>query len=164
MRKWDQTPLALWFRRVYTAMMDPHEERMYLRTLQKTERTNDLLVHALRLLDRNDAAVRRVEQTFTTLVQKITQLDHKMENLMSAISDFAAKVKAFTDRQDAAIDGLVADVKTLNDKITELQNSSGGISAEDQKLLDEIQNHASAVADKLDALDAQTPPPAPPPG
>jgi predicted nucleic acid-binding Zn-ribbon protein len=91
----------------------------------------------------------------------VINLGQQMENIMSAIQDFAAKMKAFTVRQDAAVTALQGDVKTLEDKITELQNSGGGISAEDQALLDEIQTHASAIADKLDALDALTPP-APP--
>jgi hypothetical protein len=89
-------------------------------------------------------------------------ISHQMERIMSVISDFAAAVKAFQARQDAAVDGLVVDVKTLNDKITELQNSGGAVSDEDKALLDEIKTHAGVIADKVDALDAQTPPPAPP--
>src|SRR6185436_18951831 len=90
------------------------------------------------------------------------QILHRLENIMSAVSDFAAKMKVFTDRQGAAVDGLVADIKTLNDKTTELQNSPGTITPEDQALLNEIETHAGAIADKLDALDAQTPPTPPP--
>jgi len=186
------TPLALWFRRVYTAMMDPHEERMYLRTLQKTERTNDLLVHALRLLDRNDAAVRRVEQTFATLVQKITQLDRKMENLMSAISDWAdAQRAALTELNDSvsaisgslgdlsgSVAGVASDVDAMKALIEKLQNNPGPISKEDQEVLDQLQAQVRATADSSKAaaeslkavaaaakeLDDRTPPPAPPPG
>lgn len=77
---------------------------------------------------------------------------------MSKISDFAAQMNAFTDRQDKAVSDLQDDVKALNDKITELQNTPGEISPEDQKLLDDLQARASAVADKLDALDSLTPP------
>lgn len=80
---------------------------------------------------------------------------------MSAISDFAAKMKTFTDRQDAAVAGLQTDVQSLKDKIDALQNSAGQITPEDQALLDEIQTHAGTIADKLDALDAMTPPPTP---
>lgn len=79
-----------------------------------------------------------------------------------AISDFAAKMKTFTDRMDTAVTGLQGDVKTLNDKITELQNSSGSITPEDQALLDDIEARAGSITDKLDALDALTPPAAPP--
>src|SRR5678815_72093 len=50
--------------------------------------------------------------------------------LMSAISEFAAKQAAFNTQVSTAIDGAVAsvtglteDIQTLNDKITELQNS-----------------------------------------
>lgn len=77
---------------------------------------------------------------------------------MAAISDFATAMNAFTDRQDKAVADLQGDVKSLEDQIAALQNSSGAISAADQALLDGIQARASSVADKLDALDALTPP------
>lgn len=77
---------------------------------------------------------------------------------MTAISDFAAQVTAFQDRQDVAIADLQADVQNLNEQITALQNSSGQITPEDQAILDGIVTRGQAVADKLDALDALTPP------
>lgn len=90
----------------------------------------------------------------------ITKCDlRKMEErIMSAISDFAAKQNAFNQRIGAAIDGVVADVKTLNDKIEELQNSGGAITPEDQALLDSLQEQGEALATKLEALDNLTPP------
>jgi len=81
---------------------------------------------------------------------------------MSVISDFAAKVNAYNDRQDAAVAGVSADVDALNAKILELQNTQGQITAEDQALLDAIQARGEAAASKLEALDALTPPVAPP--
>jgi len=64
---------------------------------------------------------------------------------------------------------LAGDVAGLKAKIDELQNSSGGISAEDQKILDDLQaravaasaNAKDAVA-QVKALDEQTPPVVPP--
>lgn len=81
---------------------------------------------------------------------------------MTVISDFAAAVTAFMDRQDQAVADLQGDVKSLEDQIAALQ-ASGGITPADKALLDGIQARASAVADKLDALDALTPPVAPAP-
>ncbi len=80
---------------------------------------------------------------------------------MSAISDFKTKQDAFNDRMDKAIEGLQGDVKFLNDTIAALQASSGTVTPEDQVLLDQLTARGSAIADKLDALDAITPP-APP--
>lgn len=102
-------------------------------------------------------------------------LNHVKDIIMSAISDFAAKQKAFNDRQGAAIDSLVSsvagvtgDVKTLNDKITELQNSSGGVTPEDQALIDDLETQGDALATKLETvtaslkgLDDATPPSVP---
>jgi len=91
-----------------------------------------------------------------------TDLERAVLRIMSAISDFAAKQKEYNDRISAAVTGISGDIKSLNDKITELQNNPGAITPADQALLDDIQAQAKAVAEKLEALDAETPP-APPP-
>ena len=72
-------------------------------------------------------------------------------------------MKAFLDRQDTAVSDLQGDVKSLNDQIAALQASQGTITASDQALLDGIQARGSAISDKLDALDALTPPVVPTP-
>lgn len=109
------------------------------------------------------------------VLQKLDQMEGK---IMSVISEFAAKQKAFNDRQSAAIDaattsvtGLSGDIQALNDKITELQNSQGSVTPEDQALLDELQTAGDALATKVEgvssalaALDALTPPTPPPAG
>lgn len=77
---------------------------------------------------------------------------------MSAITDFAAKQKEFNDRQAAALQGVADDVKTLNDKLTAIQNSPGSLSAEDQAALDEALARTEALTTKLEALDSETPP------
>ncbi len=100
----------------------------------------------------------RIERAMTGLV-RAQQLNTEL--IMSKISDFADAMNVFIDREDRAVAALQDDVKTLNDKITELQNSAGAITPEDQALLDAITVKAGAIADKLDALDDLTPP-APP--
>lgn len=86
------------------------------------------------------------------------QLNHATHKIMSAISDFAAQMTTFQDQQDTAIANLQGDVKSLTDQIAALQASPGTITPADQALLDGIQTRASAVAAKLNALDALTPP------
>lgn len=83
-------------------------------------------------------------------------LENAKVQIMSVISEFAAKQKGFNDRLDAAICGLTGDVQTLNDKIAELQNSRGSITPEDQALLDAIETRSELIASKLEALDAMT--------
>ena len=108
----------------------------------------------------------------------VTKNDLKeMENkIMSAISDFLAKQTAFNTRQETAVaalatslEGVTGDVQTLNDKITELQNSSGAVTPEDQAVIDTLQTQGEALSVKLEAfataleaLNALTPPKAPP--
>jgi len=83
------------------------------------------------------------------------------ETIMTAISDFAASQAAFNTRMDTAISGLRDDIDALNAKIDELQNTSGGITPEDQMLLDDLQAQGDAMAVKLEALDNLTPPAVP---
>lgn len=91
--------------------------------------------------------------------QKILQrIDQSERNIMSAISDFAAKQNSFNARVDAAVAGLTSDVEELTGKITELQNTPGAITPEDQALLDAIQSRSEGIATKLEALDSLTPP------
>lgn len=80
---------------------------------------------------------------------------------MSAISEFAGRVKGYQDQIDAAVTGITGDLQVLNQKIADLQASQGTVTPEDQLLLDEIEARGKAAAEKLAALDALTPPPAP---
>ena len=96
------------------------------------------------------------------ILHAIESLNKQIHKIMSAISDFATKMASFQTRIDTAISDLQGDVDNLTKQIAALQASAGTVTPEDQKLLDSIQATASGVADKLDALDALTPPVAPP--
>ena len=98
-------------------------------------------------------------------VDEVAQINNKLatlqlgvDNIMSAISDFAVKQKAHNYRVDVAIAGLTGAIQGLNDLIKKLQNSSGQISAEDQATLDSLDAAGESAASKLEALDALTPP------
>jgi hypothetical protein len=52
------------------------------------------------------------------------------------------------------VDGIAADLKALDDKITEFQNSEGTLSAEDQARLDALETASGALVDRLAAVDA----------
>lgn len=80
---------------------------------------------------------------------------------MSKISEFVDAQNAFNDKMDVAVSDLQGDIKNLNDQIKALQESQGEISPEDQGLLDGLQERARVISDKLDALNALTPPVAP---
>lgn len=77
---------------------------------------------------------------------------------MSAISDFAAAQNAVNEQIDTAVTGLTGDIKNLTETIAKLQGSPGVLTPEDQALLDALQTRVKAVADRLSALDAITPP------
>jgi hypothetical protein len=83
---------------------------------------------------------------------------HYLGHIMSAISDFAAKQAEHNARMDAALTGLSGDIDVLNAKIAELQASPGAITAEDQALLDDLTSQGEALAGRVEAADALTPP------
>ena len=103
----------------------------------------------------NDESAQQICEGLRHLRKEIQELK---ESIMSAISDFATAQNAFQDRMDTAVSDLQGDVKNLTDQIAALQNSTGTITPADQALLDGIQARSKSVADKLDALDALTPP------
>lgn len=86
-----------------------------------------------------------------------------LEKIMSAISDFADKMKVHQDHVDAAVEGISGDLSGLKAQIAALQASAGTITPADQKLLDDIEARTAAIHAKVDALDALTPPVVPTP-
>jgi methyl-accepting chemotaxis protein len=91
------------------------------------------------------------------------------ESLMKTIQEFKTVVDAAFAKINLAVSGLSTDIKTLNDKITALQNSGGTLTEADQATLNDIATTAGAIADKAEALDAITaapelPPATPAPG
>lgn len=95
------------------------------------------------------------------LLCRLDFIDERLSTMATKIQEFADKQNAFNERVDLAVSGLSTDIQVLNDKITELQNSPGAITPEDQALLDALQARAEGIAAKLEALDALTPPPPP---
>lgn len=91
-----------------------------------------------------------------------TALFQKMEQIMSAITDYAAKVTAFYNQISAALDDAQKEIKSLNDKIAQLQNNPGPISDADQAVLDAAQAQAHGLVQKVQALDTINRPAAPP--
>ena len=88
----------------------------------------------------------------------LVKMQYILERIMSKISEFAVAQKAFNARLETSLTGIAGDVKKLNDKITELQNSAGTVTPEDQALLDDLQLQGEALATSLEGLDDLTPP------
>lgn len=83
------------------------------------------------------------------------------KRIMSAISDYAAKVNASFDAIEAGVmaantslTGLVDDVAYLKEVIDKLQNNPGPISPEDQALLDSAQARTDALGTRVEAFRA----------
>lgn len=114
------------------------------------------------------------------LVRELSQINNNQamlecmaelkETIMSVLSDFVNRVDAkFTTISDA-VDGIVtsqtgvtSDIAGLKALILQLQNSPGGITPEDQALLDALEAKINTTSDKvaataaaLAALDAET--------
>jgi uncharacterized membrane-anchored protein YhcB (DUF1043 family) len=97
-------------------------------------------------------------------IRRQALLNYKLELIMSKISDYHDAVQTTFDAISAGLDGIGTDLQALADKITELQNSSGAITAADQALLDDIQAKAEALKVRVTDLDAKNVPPPPPAG
>lgn len=110
------------------------------------------------------------------VLRKLDQLENLIMTLKEAFNAYVAEQTKFNDRQGVAIDsivtsqgGLTGDIAELNRIITELQNSSGEVTPEDQALIDDLvakgeaaSVKAEGVAAALAALDEQTVPAVPP--
>lgn len=85
-----------------------------------------------------------------------------MATVSEAIKAYVDAQSAVNDKIDTAVTGLQGDVKNLTDQLNAIQNSPGSLSPADQASLDAALARTQAIADKLSALDALTPPVAPP--
>ncbi len=79
---------------------------------------------------------------------------------MTVVSDFVAKMNDFFTRQDAAMADLQGDIDNLNQQIADAK--AAAVTPEEITALQAVQDKASSISDKLDALDSLTPPKAPP--
>lgn len=77
----------------------------------------------------------------------------RLEKLMSAISDFNAEMRGIFAAMSASLEGLTGDIATLNLKIADLTGSP-----EDAVMLAELKAIAGAMAERIEALNALTPP------
>lgn len=86
----------------------------------------------------------------------------RLGEVMTKISEFVEKQKVHNQAMSDGLDGIVGDIQALNDKITELQNTSGEVTPEDAALIDEIEAAGAALAERITSIDSLTPPPVPP--
>jgi len=77
---------------------------------------------------------------------------------MTAISDYAAKVNASYAQLATSLTDIKTEISSLNDKINQLQNSPGPISAADQATLDAAQVQVNTLVQSAQALDTIQPP------
>jgi predicted nucleic acid-binding Zn-ribbon protein len=94
----------------------------------------------------------------------------KLSEYLSKQTDFNTRLQTATDSLVESMTGLTEDVDTLNKKIEELQNSTGGVTPDDQLKIDSLEAQGDALSTKLEgvstalaALNQLTPPPPPPP-
>jgi chromosome segregation ATPase len=73
-------------------------------------------------------------------------------------------IKSHLEKLEKSFGGVSEDVDLLVKKVTDLQNSQGGVTPEDQGLINEIEDIATRLSTKAEALDAlnENPPPLPP--
>lgn len=89
------------------------------------------------------------------------ETERKLHHLMSQVTDWAAKEQADLTAISITLDGVVTGIAALDTLITNFQNSTGTLSAEDQAALDAIVSASDALVTKAGAISVA--PPAPPP-
>lgn len=86
-----------------------------------------------------------------------------LENdIMTVLSDFIDQQKAHNTRLDTAITDLSADIQSLNDQIATLKAAIVEPTADETQAMADLTAAGEALAIKAEALDALTPPVAPP--
>ena len=90
--------------------------------------------------------------------QQLGDLKTITGHIMTKVGDFSNAQTAHNTRMGTALTGISEDIAALNAKIAELQGTQGAITAEDQALLDELQAQGEALAGRIEAADALTPP------
>lgn len=114
--------------------------------------------------DRHRDRVSRIEaleRAVTIINRKIIGLKAGEKTIMSALTDFADKIKADIEKSNAAIEGIGGDIQRLTAKIEELQNLPNP-QPEAQAIYDELSALSSGLVNKLQGLDALNTPPVPP--
>lgn len=97
------------------------------------------------------------------VLKMLHELKHQGVNLMSKITEFAAREQADFTQINTKLDDVVAGVKHLDDMIVAFQNSQGQLSLEDQQALDAIETASKDVVTKAEAIDTTPPPVTAPP-
>lgn len=93
-----------------------------------------------------------------------TDLEKLGDNIMSKISDYTDQVNEHLKTIEDAHAGIADDVRVIKERLEQIDQAGGPISADDQKKLDEALARVGAVAAKLKTLDeatAQVPTPPP---
>lgn len=89
------------------------------------------------------------------------RLTHLGEQIMSVIADFAAKQKTWNAEIKDDLTAISANLATLQTTISQLQDSAGKVTPEDQAIIDDLQAQAADLGAQADVVAGKTPP-APP--
>lgn len=108
--------------------------------------------------DPSHLELRIISLELARLTGFILTLTQKVDSMAAQLTDFEAAVNAKLDNISDHADGLAADVTFLKEQIATL----GVLSDEDKATVQRITDRLTAVAAKIEALDAETTPPAPP--
>jgi len=142
------------------------EEEKILAIRENTEASKSLLAWLQQQVD-SESLNKKLEELKASIESAILRTETK---IMSALTDFADRVETVFGSIGTSVDGIVesiaginTDVQQLKQQITDLQNSGGAITPEDQARLDTIETGVNALATKTAAaatvaseLDAQT--------
>lgn len=103
----------------------------------------------------SDTALADVKHELQCLLKLVME---SRVQIMSAISDFSVKQKAYNAEVKSDLDTIKTSIDTMNALIAVLQNSAGQITPADQATLDSLDMEGKALADQADTTAGKTPP------
>ena len=95
---------------------------------------------------------------FFDFLFELSELKHRGKLIMATLQEFIDQQTAFNASLDASVVGITADIDSLNAKIAALIAAGGAITPAQQVAIDALVAHGAALAAKVAALDALTPP------
>lgn len=105
-----------------------------------------------------DVHVHGSKERDSELFGLLQQILRQGEEIMARGSEYAKKVDEFMDRQDKALESIASDIKGIKDDLTAINTSGDVWTAEDQTAMDHAMARIQGATEKMEALDAETPP------
>ena len=106
----------------------------------------------------DDAVLRRIERSIDLNFEILME---RLNTMAQDLKEYIANQRDYNNKMGEAINEIADDVKRQGELITQIQNSPGRLSAEDQTALDELEASSKDLVARLKVVNELNPPPVP---